>query len=204
LEASAAEPGFRLTHVPALAQAFAALDGHAVDLLLMDLGAGRARDLAAVSQARVRAPLLPIVVLAESDDENLAMRAVDVGARGYLVKSQIGPGALLWTLHHAVRNQRMFLELNIARERARQLASYDPLTGFANRTLFQGRLEQAVAAARRNRQKLAVLFLDLDEFKRINDSLGHLAGDALLRLAAQRIGSCLRKSDTGARLGGDE
>src|SRR5690606_24702246 len=68
----------------------------------------------------------------------------------------------------------------------------------------QDRLEQAVASARRNRQRLAVLFLDLDGFKLVNDTLGHLTGDALLRLAAQRIGSCLRKSDTGARLGGDE
>src|SRR5690606_28556711 len=148
--------------------------------------------------------LVPVVVAVDSDDGALAMRAVEVGARGYLVKSAITPGSLVWSLHHAIRNQRMFLELNIARERARQLAAYDQLTGFANRALFQDRLEQAVASARRNRQRLAVLFLDLDGFKLVNDTLGHLAGDALLRLAAQRIGCCLRKSDTGARLGGDE
>jgi len=204
LEASAAEPPFRLVHAHSLSHAFDALEANETDVLLMDVAEGRAREFGAVSQARVRAPLVPVVVLAESDDEHLALRAVEVGARGFLVKHAISPGSLIWTLHHAVRNQRMFLELNIARERARQLATYDQLTGFANRALFQDRLEQAVASARRNRQKLAVLFLDLDEFKLINDSLGHLAGDALLRMAAQRIGSCLRKSDTGARLGGDE
>ena len=200
----ASEPRFRLTHARALPQALETLERNEADVVLMDVGAGTPRELAAVSQARVRAPLVPVIVIAESDEKELALRAVEVGARGYLVKSAIGPGALIWSLHHAIRNQRMFLELNIARERARQLATYDQLTGFANRALFQDRLEQAVASARRNRHRLAVLFLDLDQFKRINDSLGHLAGDALLRLAAQRIGTCLRKSDTGARLGGDE
>jgi diguanylate cyclase (GGDEF)-like protein len=204
LESSASEPPIQLLHAHALSQAFEVLEGNEIDVLLIDVGGGGPRELAAVSQARVRAPLVPVVVLVDSDDEPLALRSVEVGARGYLVKSTISPGALTWSLHHAIRNQRMFVELNIARERARQLATYDQLTGFANRALFQDRLEQAVASARRNRQKLAVLFVDLDEFKGINDSLGHLAGDALLRLAAQRIGTCLRKSDTGARLGGDE
>ena len=201
---SLAEPRFQLRHAPTLSQALEALDRNETDVLLVDVGAGTQRELAAVLQARVRAPLVPVIAVVESDDEALALRAVEVGARGYLVKSAIGPGALVWSLQSAIRGQRMFLELNIARERARQLATYDQLTGFANRALFQDRLGQAVASARRNRHKLAVLFLDLDEFKQINDSIGHGAGDALLRLAAQRIGTCLRKSDTGARLGGDE
>ncbi|RIL06610.1 MAG: hypothetical protein DCC71_05995 [Proteobacteria bacterium] len=194
----------QLRHAPSLSQSFAALDANEVDVLLMDVGSGAPRELVAVSQARVRAPLVPVVVLADGDDESLATKAVDVGARGYLIKCALSPGALVWSLHHAIRNQRMFVELNIARERARQLATYDQLTGFANRSLFQDRLDQAVASARRNRQKLGVLFLDLDRFKDVNDTYGHLAGDALLRMAAQRIATCLRKSDTGARLGGDE
>jgi diguanylate cyclase (GGDEF)-like protein len=193
-----------LTHAASLSQAFEGLEGGEVDVLLMDAGRGTPRDLVAVSQARVRAPLVPVVVLVDSDDEALAVKVAEVGARGYLIKCALSPGALVWSLHHAIRNQRMFVELNIARERARQLATYDPLTGFANRSLFQDRLDQAVASARRNRLKLGILFLDLDRFKSVNDTLGHLAGDALLRLAAQRIATCLRKSDTGARLGGDE
>jgi diguanylate cyclase (GGDEF)-like protein len=198
------ETQIALGHAVSLQHAFETLERGQVDVLLMDVGSGSPRELVAVSQARVRAPLVPVVVLVGNDDEALALKAVEVGARGYLQKCSLSAGALVWSLQHAMRNQRMFLELNIARERARQLATYDQLTGFANRSLFQDRLDQAVASARRNRQKLAVLFLDLDEFKLINDSLGHLAGDALLRLAAQRVGTCLRKSDTGARLGGDE
>ena len=198
------ETQIAVAHAVNLQHAFEALERDEVDVLLMDIGAGSPRELVAVSQARVRAPLVPVVVMVDSDDEALALKAVEVGARGHLIKCTLSPGALVWSLQHAIRNQRMFLELNIARERARQLATYDQLTGFANRSLFQDRLDQAVASARRNRQKLAVLFLDLDEFKLINDSLGHLSGDALLRLSAQRIATCLRKSDTGARLGGDE
>jgi diguanylate cyclase (GGDEF)-like protein len=204
LESTSAEPAFRFAHMHSLSHAFENLERNEVDVLLVDAGEGGGRELAEASQARVRAPLVPVVLLVDTDDEDLALRAVDVGVRGYLLKSAISPGSLMWSLHHAMRNQRMFVELNIARERARQLASYDPLTGLANRTLFHDRLEQAVASARRNRERLAVLFFDLDDFKQINDSLGHLAGDALLRLVGQRIGSCLRKSDTGARLGGDE
>ncbi len=195
---------FELSHAHALAQALEALERNEVDVLLMHVGDGGPRALAAVSQARVRSPLVPIVVLADSDDDELATKAVEAGARGYLVMCAISPGMLAWSLQHALRNQRMFLELNIARERARQLATFDQLTGLANRSLFADRLEQAVATARRNRSKLAVLFIDLDQFKVINDTLGHTAGDALLRSAAQRIGACLRSSDTGARLGGDE
>ena len=204
LESTVADPAFRFARMHSLPQALETLERNEVDVLLIDVGEGGSRELAAASQARVRAPLVPVILVVDTDDETSALRAVEVGARGYLLKSAISPGSLTWSIYHAIHNQRMFVELSIARERARQLASYDQLTGLANRTLFQDRLEQAVASARRNRDLLAVLFFDIDDFKQINDSLGHLAGDALLRLVGQRIGSCLRKSDTGARLGGDE
>jgi diguanylate cyclase (GGDEF)-like protein/PAS domain S-box-containing protein len=88
--------------------------------------------------------------------------------------------------------------------RVQHLAFHDPLTGLPNRLLFQDRLGVAVAQAHRLEQNLAVLFLDLDHFKRINDSLGHSAGDALLREVAGRLTACIREGDTVARLGGDE
>jgi len=89
-------------------------------------------------------------------------------------------------------------------ERLRYLATHDVLTGLANRVLFEERLERAIIHAGRSRRKFAVMCLDLDRFKLVNDTLGHSAGDKVLKVVAERLRAGLRESDTVARLGGDE
>lgn len=89
-------------------------------------------------------------------------------------------------------------------ERLSHQAFHDSLTGLGNRALFQDRLQHAIARTERTHNQLAVLFLDVDNFKVVNDTLGHSAGDALLQATAEVLVSCLRESDTAARLGGDE
>ena len=91
-----------------------------------------------------------------------------------------------------------------AEERAQFLANYDVLTGLPNRFLMQDRLTQAVAQAHRNRLRVAVMHIDLDRFKVVNETLGHYVGDALLKQAAERIRKSTREGDTVARVGGDE
>ncbi len=101
-------------------------------------------------------------------------------------------------------NFRDVSERKALEEQLRQLAFHDPLTLLANRSLFRNRVQHALTLTHRSRQRVAVMFLDLDNFKNVNDSLGHDAGDRLLQAAAQRLVKSTRPSDTVARLGGDE
>ena len=91
-----------------------------------------------------------------------------------------------------------------ALQRAAYLSAHDQLTGLPNRAVLADRLEQALSASRRDGLEVAMLCLDLDHFKAVNDTLGHQAGDALLCAIAARLRACLRESDTLARIGGDE
>lgn len=114
--------------------------------------------------------------------------------------------ALLWRMSHKLAVSRHHeVEVQVAHARqVEYLAYHDHLTGLPNRSLFSKLLAQSIAQAQRYHRQLGVLFLDLDHFKQINDTLGHDAGDELLREVGARLKSCLRDSDTVARLGGDE
>ncbi|MEN8183341.1 MAG: EAL domain-containing protein [Myxococcota bacterium] len=179
------------------------LDASRAEVALVFLEGEGEKSLATLREIRSRTDL-PIVALGEQDDEALAVRALQSGARGYLVESEISTRRLVTALEAALSSHRTLAQLTVARERARGLATRDQLTGLANRLCFQDRIVQAVASARRGEHGAAIMFLDLDGFKMINDSLGHAVGDGFLRAIAQRLSACLRESDTAARLGGDE
>jgi len=118
--------------------------------------------------------------------------------RGYVVHDDAGmPIRMLGSMMDVT--ERKSLEEQLTHQ-----ALHDPLTKIANRALFRDRVDHALAKLTRNRNSLAVLFLDLDNFKAINDSMGHAAGDKLLVSVADRLQDCLRNTDTPARLGGDE
>ncbi|AMV71445.1 sensor domain-containing diguanylate cyclase [Desulfuromonas sp. DDH964] len=106
-----------------------------------------------------------------------------------------------WAVQTILRDITLRKELQ---EKIWHQANFDALTGLPNRMLFHDRLRQAIEQARREGYRVALMFIDLDHFKEINDTLGHDAGDCLLQLAAQRLLQSVRKSDTAARLGGDE
>jgi diguanylate cyclase (GGDEF)-like protein len=153
-------------------------------------------------------PLAVIVGL--SEDEQLTAERRDVQV--YLWRAGIGSallvllttilGRMSWQLARA-RVRENEAHLKHAR-RVEYLAYHDGLTALPNRSLFNKLLSQAISVAKRFRRQLAVAFIDLDRFKQINDTLGHEAGDELLKEVANRLKACLRDSDTVARLGGDE
>jgi diguanylate cyclase (GGDEF)-like protein len=138
-----------------------------------------------------------VVVLAADDDDEAALAAVRGGAQDYLVEWAVDPGTLARALRHAVERKRIQSALA-------HRALHDPLTRLPNRALLSDRLRLALSRLRRTQTCLAVLFLDLDGFKAINDSLGHAAGDQFLIEVADRLRAMLRGGDTAARLGGDE
>ncbi|WP_085315496.1 putative bifunctional diguanylate cyclase/phosphodiesterase [Derxia lacustris] len=153
-------------------------------------------------------PLAIVVGLAEDEQLTAAHAARHV----YLARAGAASAVLLAVVgllgrlsRQLARARQAAVQEHIAHaERVEYLAYHDSLTGLPNRSLFSRLLGQGIAEARRYERQLAVLFLDLDHFKQINDTLGHDAGDDLLKEVALRLRGCLRESDTVARLGGDE
>ena len=129
---------------------------------------------------------------------NASLPLLTVGVSELAGSAVVALGAVLIVLE----DQREMSAL--ASSQVEQLAYYDTLTGLPNRSLFGDRLSVALAHANRHRYKLAILFLDIDRFKQINDSLGHTVGDRLLKIVSTRIRSAIREEDTVARFGGDE
>jgi diguanylate cyclase (GGDEF)-like protein/PAS domain S-box-containing protein len=319
---------FRLTNVESLADAETYLEGHPIDIVLLDLGLTDPEGLEAVRRARAAAPRTSIVLLSSLDDEPKAIQAIHEGAQDYLIKGQIEPHKLMRALGNAIEratneeiltNEKdralatlnciadalictdmsdnitffnpvagsmvgwslkeaagrhlteifrivdattrkvildpmakaasenrtgklplncvlihrdghevfiedsvapihngegkvtgaviVFRDVSVARAQSEQmthLAEHDSLTGLPNRLLFCDRVGQAISLARRHGGRAAVLFLDLDGFKLINDSMGHAAGDEFLKSVAKRLFQCVRAPDTVSRQGGDE
>jgi len=166
-------------------------------LIMTDLTLPDARGVDSVVALRRAAPATPIVVMSGVADDVTAMQAVEQGAQEYVLKGDLSVDALRRTLRYAVGRKAL-------EERLQFQAHHDPLTGLANRALFHDRVEHAIAKAKRTRERLAILFVDLDRFKQVNDTLGHDAGDAVLRVVSERMSACVRDADTLARIGGDE
>jgi diguanylate cyclase (GGDEF)-like protein len=197
--------GLVIAHAQRLTDAARELIDHGATCVLLAVGAGpgasgpagAAAALEPLHHLRSAAPDIPIIVLADRPDEELGLAAVKAGAQDYLLVPELGPALLARAIRYAIHRKQSEVEL------AHQ-ALHDPLTGLPNRALFGDRLSVALDRSRRTGAPVAVMFLDVDGFKRINDSMGHAAGDALLTVLADRFRTMLRPMDTVSRFGGDE
>lgn len=171
------------------------IDDH--DICLVDQNMGIISGVDIIGNSAVHGSFTPIILLTGEDRQEIDEKAAEFGASDYLVKGELTPTLLNRSIRFSM----------VQKEHTRKLAEFayvDGLTGLANRTKFDQGLELAIDLTERANSYLALFILDLDDFKIINDTYGHPAGDAVLKEVAHRISATVRKTDIVARLGGDE
>ncbi|MEC7526033.1 MAG: EAL domain-containing protein [Myxococcota bacterium] len=188
--------GWRSQVVHRLQEARLVAGSASFDAMLVDLSLPDARGLDAVVRLRQVAPQVPLIVFSGMDDDTTARQAIRAGAHDFLVKGKDEP--------RLGRALVLGVERSHYTRRLTSLAHYDQLTGLANRLTLREAVRRAQTAAAVSGHATALLYVDLDRFKTVNDSLGHEAGDALLQKVADRLRASIRDDDTAARLGGDE
>lgn len=205
---------YRCSEAASAEEALTALSHEAFDLVISDIDMGGMSGLELVPRVHSLAPDTVVVMISGNQDIEFAIKALRVGAFDYITKPidiRHVEASVERALKHAnlLKEKRLYKEQieNLLQQRTAEvdwLAYYDTVTQLPNRALFEDRLAQAVAIARANEQSLGVLFIAVDQFKKVNDSLGHGPGDSLLREFGERLKSCITKADTVARFGGDE
>jgi predicted signal transduction protein with EAL and GGDEF domain len=185
---------FAWTAADGLAGALERLRAERFDAVLLDTALAESEGPATVAQIREAAPDIAVLAIGGEADERLALAHLEAGAQDWLERERLAPGAVRRAIRYAIERIR-------AERRLAQLATYDSLTGLVNRATLVHRLGRAIARARRSGKQVALLFVDLDGFKPINDAFGHAIGDELLKSVAARLGSAVRATDTVARLG---
>lgn len=202
---------FLLNQAHTLEQAVACIANQSVDLILLDLDLPRQGGLDAFDTLRKAAPKMPIILLAGTPNLPLSMEAVRRGAQDYLIKSQLSRAQLTQTILYAIERNRanhkidsLSGELKAANASLERLSLVDPLTELLNRRGLQQVLSREIQWTRRDELELLALLIDLDDFRRINDVLGHAVGDVVLKEVARKLKISLRGTDYIARISGDK
>ena len=172
------------------------------DLILSDYSLPSFNGLAALKIFKEQNIDIPFILVSGTIGEEVAVEAMRNGAHDYLMKDKLA--RLVPAIQRELADADERHARRIAEHTLRHQAYHDVLTGLPNRWLFRDRMEQAFAYAHREQKSLTVFFLDLDRFKNLNDTMGHQAGDHLLRSVAERLKSLFSPLDTIARLGGDD
>jgi diguanylate cyclase (GGDEF)-like protein len=176
------------------------------DILLLDYRMPRVDGIEMVIELRSRPNLgeTAIVMMSTSDDEILALSCLQAGAQDFITKSEITAAKLKRSIIQARKRFELEKKLYDSFCQVRELAEKDSLTGLSNRYHFEEALKVSIGNNKRFQSNIALLLLDLDHFKNINDTYGHETGDKLLKHVVNRISQCLRGSELFGRLGGDE
>lgn len=193
-----------ITEASSVCEAKECLKSNVFDCIFLDYHIGNSVGTEILHDSNYRKVKFPIILITGQGNERLVVEALQEGVYDYIPKAQLRLDFLEAVLTSTLRRARLERELEIKQERLEYLSFFDNLTGLANRALFFDRLHQALQSAKRNGRALAVMQIDLNFFKLVNDTYGHAVGDSVLISAAQRIKKCLRSADTAARLGGDE
>lgn len=167
------------------------------DVILLDVNLPDSRGWEGLERLRGLRDPVPVVLLTGADDVEIARECLRRGAQDYLIKGQVDGASILRAIEFAIHRQDTVDQLS-------KIARTDPLTGIANRLTFDDRLDHALRHAVRYRERIALHAIDLDHLKQINDTLGHQAGDIVLRETARRLTSVIRAVDSLFRNGGDE
>lgn len=188
---------FEIMLAGSLQQARKLINENDFELVLIDLTLPDAKGTVCIERILEIKSGLPLVVLGGVDDQEAALTVVRHGAQDYLVKGMNDKKLITRSICFAIERKKVERGLGY-------IERHDGLTGLVNRPLFMERLNRAVVRANRDKIQVAIMFIDLDRFKHINDTLGHNAGDTLLQEVATRLERCTREQDTVARFGGDE
>ena len=175
------------------------------DLLIVSLNLGAADGLRLCSQVRSldRTRHMPIIIIVDPGDDARLLRALDMGVNDYLMRP-IDRHELLARVNTQIKRKRYSEYLRNRLQESVELSIIDPLTGLYNRRYMEGHLKTLMAEARRSGRSLSVLVADIDHFKRVNDTYGHDAGDAVLKEFSERFRRYTRGIDLACRLGGEE
>ena len=173
-------------------EAIEAIGRNSHEVYLLDYRLGGRTGLELMRESLKNGCKAPMILLTGQGDHEVDMEAMKAGASDYLVKGEINAYLLERSMRYAIEKKR-------AEAQILHMAYYDNLTSLPNRVLFQDRLNQAIVQAERYGRRSAMLFLDIDNFKRINDTLGHRVGDLLLKAVAERLKESVRDSDSVAR-----
>ena len=188
---------YNVVHVESLKAALNQIASQGFDAVLLDLNLKDISGMDNILAIKEENPDLPVIVLSGVDSDAIALDAIDHGAQEYVMKGHCDGKIIRLAIQSSIK--RKAVERRLFKQ-----ANYDPLTGLPNRTMFQDYVEKAICKAERWKRHETVMFVDLDYFKKTNDTYGHDAGNAVLKEAAIRMKTVLRESDIVARYGGDE